>query len=215
MIRILAISASPVPDSSTDLILRRLMESVVAGVANQAKVETAFVRLNELTFIPCQACGKAPTPEVCFFDDDLTESYRQLTECNCLLFGSPVYFDSVSAQAKMFIDRCNCFRPPDFDNVNGGHGFIRTLKRKRPGAMVIVGGERGWLEGARRVIAGFFKWVEVTNEGLIEYRSPDYTKSGSVRDDEEIMLKTDNLGQKLAELVVVGGEHLTNTSNRV
>ncbi|MCK4302079.1 MAG: flavodoxin family protein, partial [candidate division Zixibacteria bacterium] len=149
----------------------------------------------------CQSCGEAPTPKFCLFDDGLTDVYTKLADCDCLLFGTPVYFDSVSAQAKMFIDRCNCFRPPDFDNVDQDHRFIRILKRKRPGAIVLVGGERGWLEGARRVVAGFFKWVEVVNEGQLYYRSPSFGKAGYARDDAGIMQKADQLGRELAALM--------------
>lgn len=164
-------------------------------------MQATFVKLNKLKFVPCQSCGEVPTFEYCFYDDDLTDVYTKVEHCDCLLFGSPVYFDSVTAQAKMFIDRCNCFRPPDFDNVDPNHRFIRRLKRKRPGAMVLVGGERGWFEGARRVVAGFFKWVEVTNEGMIIYRSPDFTRSGSVREDKEALARADELGQRLAATI--------------
>ena len=202
MIKILAISASPVVESSTELILKRLATSVRTHIQDSREVETSFVRLNELKFTPCQACGEAPTPEFCLYDDDLSELYIELAACDCLLFGSPVYFDSVSAQAKMFIDRCNCFRPPDFDNVDPQRDFIRILTRKRPGAMVLVGGEHGWFEGARRVIAGFFKWVEVTNEGIIIYHSPDFTRSGGAGEDTAVMAEADRLGRRLAESVI-------------
>ena len=173
-----------------------------SALSGQLKVRQTFVKLNELTFIPCQSCGEAPEHGFCFFDDDLTKVYRKLERCDCLLFGSPVYFDSVSAQAKMFIDRCNCFRPPDFDNVDPDHDFLKKLTHKRPGAMVLVGGERGWFEGARRVIAGFFKWVEVTDEGLIIYRSPDFMRSGTVSEDKQTLAEADALGQRLAQIVL-------------
>ncbi len=201
MINLLSISASPVEQSSTDIILKRLADSIASSVQDQFQVSTTFVKLNVLQFIPCQSCGESPTPKFCFFDDDLTDIYTKLERCDCLLFGSPVYFDSVSAQAKMFIDRFNCFRPPDFNDTDPNRHFIRRLKRKRPGAMVLVGGQRGWFEGARRVVAGFFKWVEVTNEGMIKYCSPNFTRPGSVSGDKETLAQADELGQKLAATI--------------
>ncbi len=202
LINLLAISASPVERSSTDVILKRLSDSIENSVRNRSEVNTTFVKLNVLEFIPCQSCGEAPTHDFCFFDDDLTYVYDRLIRCDCLLFGSPVYFDSVSAQAKMFIDRCNCFRPPDFDKVDPEHHFIRRVHRQRPGAMVLVGGERGWFEGARRVVAGFFKWVEVTNEGMFVYHSQDFNRSGTVKEDEKILLQADALGKQLAQIIL-------------
>lgn len=201
MIKLLIVSGSPVDQSSTDIILGRISDAIKSSLPGQCPTTTTFVKLNELKFIPCQSCGKAPTPKFCLFDDDLTDVYTKLANCDCLLFGSPVYFDSVSAQAKMFIDRCNCFRPPDFNNIDADHHFIRILKRKRPGATVLVGGERGWFEGARRVVAGFFKWIEVTNEGLIIYHSPDFISAGRAADDSETLARADVLGRRLAEII--------------
>ncbi len=201
LINLLVVSGSPVDQSSTDIILDRISNAITSSLPDQCPTTSIFIKLNELKFIPCQSCGEAPTPKFCLFDDDLTDVYTKLADCDCLLFGTPVYFDSVSAQAKMFIDRCNCFRPPDFDNVDPEHRFIRILKRKRPGAMVLVGGERGWLEGARRVVAGFFKWVEVTNEGMIAYRSPGFIRVGSVAEDKDTLAQADALGKQLAEII--------------
>jgi len=201
MINLLAISGSPVEQSSTYQLLQRVADSFTSYLSGRSPVRYDFVKLNELVFRPCQSCGEAPEEGFCIFDDDLTVVYDRLAQCDCLLFGTPVYFDSVSAQAKMFIDRCNCFRPPDFKNVDPHHHFLRRLTRRRPGAMVLVGGERGWFEGARRVVAGFFKWVEVTNEGMLVYRSPDFTRSGTAADDRQILAEAEALGTRLAQIV--------------
>jgi multimeric flavodoxin WrbA len=201
MINLLGISGSPVERSSTDILLQRLADSFIAALSGRLPVRYDFVKLNELVYRPCQSCGEAPEEGFCIFDDDLTGVYDKLERCDCLLFGTPIYFDSVSAQAKMFIDRCNCFRPPDFKNIDPHHRFIRKLTRRRPGVMVLVGGERGWFEGARRVVAGFFKWVEVTNEGMLLYRSPDFTRAGAAADDEQALAEAAALGQRLAEIV--------------
>lgn len=199
MIKLLAISGSPVRGSSTDFLLRHIMDTIGAQLSPTWKTRTTFVTLNDLKFVPCQACGQAPETGYCIFDDDLTDIYKEVVECDCLLFGSPVYFDSVSAQAKAFIDRCNCFRPPDFGGTNPDHSFIRRLKHCRPGAIVLVAGERGWTEGARRVVAGFFKWIEVVNKGQIIYHSPNFTTAGNVRDNPETLDQATKLGHELAE----------------
>ncbi len=198
-IKILAISASPVSESSTDFILQNLAEAVRRQLGEQIIVETSFVKLNDLTFTPCQACGESPEPKWCLYDDELTPVYEKLVSCDCLLFGTPVYFDSVSAQGKAFIDRCNCIRPPDYQGIDSNHAFIKRLHRKRPGAMVVVGGEEGWLEGARRTIAGLFKWVEVVDEGMIAYRTTDYNVKGSADNDRGVLKDIEQMALKLAD----------------
>ena len=202
MIKLLSISGSPVKQSSTDLLLHEIAKAIVSRLEPAHEVDWKFIKANELRFVPCQACGKAPTPEFCFYEDDLTKIYPLVAECDCLLFGSPVYFDSVSGQAKMFIDRCNCFRPYDFENKEPEHDFIKLLKRKRPGGMVVVGGDDIGIEQARRTIAGFFKWIEVVNHGMVAYKSTDDRRIGTAIDDIAVMQQARELGEKLAEAVL-------------
>jgi multimeric flavodoxin WrbA len=202
LIKLLSISGSPVAASSTEILLKRMADSIESSLGSKHKTKTDFHQLNELMYLPCQACGHAPTPNFCFFDDALTPLYQQLAECDCFLIGSPVYFDAVSAQIKAFMDRCNCFRPPDYKGLQKEHRFVKLLKHKRPGAMVLVGDKEGWFEGPRRSIAGFFKWIEVTNEGLITYRSDDFNRKGTVVDDKSILDEADKLGEKMAGLIM-------------
>ena len=202
MIKILAISGSPAEDSSTDYIAVELAQKTADGL--DEKVEIDFVKLSEFNFIPCQACGKAPTPKFCFYEE-LDHIYDLLANCDLFIFGSPVYFDSVSAQSKTFIDRCNCFRPPDFDSNDPDHDFIKLLKRKRPGAIVLVGGENGWFEGARRTIAGFFKWVEVINEGQIFYSTKDFNQRCEAKNDPETLKQIKDLAKLLSEKINKNG----------
>ncbi len=68
--------------------------------------------------------------------------------------------------------------------------------------MVFVGDNEGWIEGPRRSIAGFFKWVEVTNEGMVWYPSVDFNKKGTVAEDKNSIREADLLGKKLADLIV-------------
>ncbi len=199
MIRLLSISGSPVEGSSTELLLRKIAHSVAENSGD--KVRHRLVRLNDLDITACQACGEDPAPDFCFVGDGMAALYNDVVNCDCLLFGSPIYFDAVSAQAKAFIDRCNCLRPADFDDKVAGHHFIKRIGRKRPGAMVLVGGEQAWFEGARRCIAGLFKWIEVTNEGHLMFCSKDFNRIGEVADDVAALRQADKLGRKLARIV--------------
>ena len=201
MIKVLTISGSPIVESSTDILLDRIAKSIESSFPKTTKVEINKVRLNELMFLPCQACGKAPTPNFCFFDDALTDIYKLLVECDCLLVGTPIYFDAVSAQLKAFMDRCNCFRPPDYKGDQEEFRFVKIIKEKRPGAIVLVGDNDGWIEGPRRSIAGFFKWIEVTNLGHISYRSENFNEKGAVASDSKTLQEAESMGKKIGNLL--------------
>ena len=196
MIRLLTICASPIEGSSTEILLRQIACSIKENSSDT--VRHRLVRLNDLDLTPCQACGEDPSPGYCFIDDDMTGLYRAVVDCDCLLFGSPVYFDSVSAQAKLFIDRCNCLRPAVFGLEPPDQRFAGRRNRISPGAMVLVGGEKAWYEGARRTVAGFFKWVGFSNEGYLKFSSTDYNRSGEAAEDRAAMAEADRIGRSLA-----------------
>ena len=199
MIRILSICGSPVPQSSTEILLREMASAVAANLDERCRHD--FVHLADLDIAPCQACGEAPLPQFCFIDDAMTSLYTKLIDCDCLLFGSPVYFDSVSAQAKLFIDRCNCLRPANFNSQPAQGHFIRLIKRERPGAIVLTGSERAWFEGARRCVAGFMKWIEVTNEACLKFCSTDLNRKGEAGDDPAALDEADRMGRCLARII--------------
>lgn len=199
LIKLLSICASPVLGSSTEILLDRIAQAVAENAG--AKCRHTMVRLNDLDILDCQACGEAPTPKFCFFDDDMTRLYRQIVECDCLLFGSPIYFDTVSAQAKRFIDRCNCIRPPDYAGTDPDHDFLKLVTRKSSGAIVLVGGEQAWFEGARRTVAGLFKWIGVANEAQLFFGSTDFNRAGEVVDSFDTLKKADQVGHQLARSI--------------
>ncbi|MCX6827252.1 MAG: flavodoxin family protein [candidate division Zixibacteria bacterium] len=195
MPNILILSGSPIKDGSTELLLRQISKGTAESFPD--RVIENFVRLNELTYIPCQSCGKSPEPNYCFFHDDIYPLYNLLVNCDIVLFGSPIYFDSVSAQAKSFIDRCNCLRPLDFSH-RSNHLFKNILSKKRLGGMALVAGERQKFEWARKVIAGFFKWVDIEDCGLITYVGAVGDEIGQVRNNNPKMSEALSLGQKIA-----------------
>ncbi len=181
MLNILTLTGSPVSGSSTSILLEHIAEGIT--YSSTQPVNNEIVRLNDYQYIPCQACGKSPEPDYCIFKDEVYPIYEQFLKCDIVLFGSPIYFDSVSAQAKLFIDRCNCLKPYDFKNETDHH-FKSLITKKRLGAIVLVGGERQKFEPARVVMAGFFKWTEIENCGLITYSGANIAPGEAADDDD-------------------------------
>ena len=196
--KLLLISGSPVEGSSVEILLDKVAEGFKQSF-DPEQVRVELVRLNELTIKACQACGESPQPEFCFFEDGMSTLYRKLIDCDAMVVGSPIYFDSVSAQTKLFVDRCNCMRPGDFSESPEGNQFVRLIEKKRQGGIVLVGGERGYYEGARKVIAGFYKWIRVVNHGMVTYESHDMRLKGSVIENESALVSAFKLGAKLAQ----------------
>jgi len=191
---ILSLNGSPIKHSSTEILLNHIVEGISAKASEP--VTHHAVRLNDYAIMPCQSCGVSPEPDYCLYHDDLYPVYDLLINCDVVLFGSPIYFDTVSAQSKLFIDRCNCLRPPDFAETSGHH-FKRIIEKKRCGGIVLVGGPRQKYECARTVIAGFFKWINVENVGNVIFAGSGW-EAGAVRNDRNSLDTARQLGLNLA-----------------
>jgi len=191
------LSGSPIKESSTEILLEKIADGISKNLSGQTSNE--LIRINDYRFIPCQACGKSPEPDYCFFHDEIYPVYERLVDCDIVLFGSPIFFDSVSGQAKSFIDRCHCVRPATCSDA-ADHPFKKILTKKRLGGIVLVGGHRGEFELGRRVIAGFFKWAEVINCGLVTYESKGWEK-GAVINDHSKLNEAKSLGKIIAQKI--------------
>jgi len=187
---VLGISGSPVIGSSTELLVREVLRG-----AESKGAATEYILLNELDIMPCQACGQSPEDGYCFFNDGMDTIYGKFDWCDAIVIGSPIYFDSVSAQTKLFIDRCNCFRSFVDD---GESKFIQRIEKRRRGAIVLVGGEREKYEYARRVIGGFYVWANIESVGLVTYAHADSGKGSVIQSPENLKTAFD-VGVQLVE----------------
>jgi multimeric flavodoxin WrbA len=173
---------------STEVLVREVLRG-----AESLQAVTDYVFLNELDIMACQACGQSPDEGYCFFNDGMDLIYSKFEWCDAIVVGSPIYFDSVSAQTKLFIDRTNCFRAL---NPREGEKFIPRINKKRRGAIVLVGGAREEYEHVRRVIGGFFVWANIESIGTVKYAHDGFEK-GSVKNQPDVIERAFILGRKL------------------
>jgi len=170
---------SPVRGGNVDLLVDR----VLAGAASVgAKVEK--VLLNDLTIRACQSCGIDNRAGRCRIEDDMRIVERLLDESDLLVLGTPVYFDTVSAQMKLMIDRANC-RTPLLTQPGGATGFATRPRTKRA-VLVAVAGSGQQFRTLRATVKGFLAWVgaELVDEVLYTH---DSLEIGAVRNDEDAL----------------------------
>ena len=73
----------------------------------QAEAEEVYLR--DLKITPCLEIYACRKDGKCPIRDDMQNLYGKIIETDILVLASPVFFYSVSAQAKAFIDRCQAF----------------------------------------------------------------------------------------------------------
>lgn len=190
--RLIALNGSPVRGSSIDLLL----QAMCAG-AEQVGGATLHVYCNELHAIPCQACGPEPTTGYCIYHDDMDRVYAALESAHAIAVGSPIYFDAVSAQLKLVMDRCNCITM--LAHAPGrGYEFRPQWARTRRAVFVTACGERNRWDMAERSVRGFLKWVGAKWEESLVYAHLD-NDTGSVAAHPELLERARAIGRRLIE----------------
>lgn len=100
--KVLGIVGSPRKGANTDILITKALEGAWSFGATTKKVY-----LCELGIRPCQGCGRCIDGGGCIQMDPMQGLYKEMDEADGLILGSPVYMNNVSAQMKLFIDRCN------------------------------------------------------------------------------------------------------------
>lgn len=98
--RIIGISGSPRAGGNTDIIL-----SEALAAAKEEGAEVSLVRISDYRLEPCSACRACFTSKRCVIDDDCEKIYGEMLKADGVILGSPSYFQAVTAQMKIFIDR--------------------------------------------------------------------------------------------------------------
>lgn len=186
----LGLVGSPIRGGNVDLLVDR----VLAGAASQG-VHIEKIFLNDLTIRPCQSCGPRPHDvgphDVgshaghCRIDDDMRQVHMLIDAADILILGTPVYFDTVSAQMKLMIDRCNCMTPL-VERPDGTCAFAERPACRKRAVLVAVAGSSQQFRTLRVTVNGFLKWVgaELVEEVLYAH---DSTTRGGVRDDPKTL----------------------------
>ncbi len=99
--KILGINGSPRGLKSQT---NRLIDAVLKG-AEEEGAETETIHLIEYDLKFRNACSVCYQEGTCVYEDDFPTVFAMILEADGIVLGSPVYFDLVTGQMKMLIDR--------------------------------------------------------------------------------------------------------------
>ena len=191
--RIVGLVGSPRKGMNTDTLVREALR----GTESQGTA-IEILYLNRLDIRPCQACPKHPTPNHCFFFDDMQKVYEVLENADGIILGSPIYYGTVSAQTKRMIDRANCLTWIDRD-ADGKAIFTPRLERIKRGAVILVSDTTEDPAAAMLPIRLFFHDARV--EKVDELFIPHADAGKGARNSEECLERARALGASLAEAI--------------
>ena len=99
--KVIGICASPKMEKSQT---RRLVMGVLEG-ARQAGADVTLVDICSLEIKYCTACGTCYAKGECIHDDDFPMILEKMLDADGIVWGSPNYINSVTAQLKTLLDR--------------------------------------------------------------------------------------------------------------
>lgn len=137
--KVLILSSSPRKGGNSDILCDKFKEG--AESAGNI-VEKIFLRDKNINY--CSGCGFCNTNNytACSQKDDMTEILEKMIEADVIVFGTPVYFYTMSGQLKTLIDRC-CAR---YTHITGkDFYYIMAAAEGNPHAMDRVINEFGGL----------------------------------------------------------------------
>ena len=140
--KILGISSSLRAGSNTSI----LVNNALKGASTIDGVETKFISVRGKDIKPCiAACDSCNDNETyCIHKDDMQEVYEALIWADGIIFGTPVFSQTLNTQMKILMERC---RPLE---------QLELLRLKIGGAVAVATGRNQGQEYAIHAIQNFF-----------------------------------------------------------
>ena len=102
--KVVGIACSPREGGNTEILVREAL-----SVVQESGAETELITIHDKTIYPCDGCEACVREGICRIKDDMQYIYQQLLSADAIIFGTPVYFQNVTAQAKAVMDRTFAF----------------------------------------------------------------------------------------------------------
>ena len=165
-----------------------LAERIIKG-AETAGAIVERVYLHGQNIAPCNACYACRKEDAkgCVIDDDMQPIYKKLVDSYAWVIASPVYWFTMSAQTKLFMDRCFALL-----------GYKKNVfKGKRIAIAMSYADADPFSSGCVNALRAFqdaFTYTGSTIVGMV-YGSGD--KPGEIKSNKRLMIQAEELGKEL------------------
>ncbi len=151
--------------------------------------EFEIVKIQKLSIRPCLGCDVCQKEQNyrCTQKDDMNNLYPLLLDADGVILASPIYWFSVTAQMKAFIDRLYALNK----------GVTHAFRGKKMAAVLVYGDVDPYISGAINAIGSLnflFTWIKSTYNRIIYGTA---YKVGEVKENTAFMKDAYELGQKM------------------
>ena len=182
--QVLVILGSPRKKGNSSTLAARISRGAKSA---GAEVETLF--LQDLKISPCRGCDTCQTHDSkgCATKDDMQKIYPKLIRANAWVIASPVYWFTMSAQTKIFMDRCYAL-PAYAKNPFAGKRIAIAMSYGDIDAV------KSGCVNALRTFQDAFRYTRSKIVGMV-YGSA--MKAGEIVNNEALMREAEELGKLL------------------
>jgi multimeric flavodoxin WrbA len=152
-----------------------------------ASVESFY--LHGMDINPCDACDgcRADNFPGCIVDDDMQLLYPNLIDADAIVIASPVYWFTVSAQTKIFMDRCYALVDDE--------GYL--LRGKQIGIVMTYGDSDPFDSGAVNAFRTFQDAYRYVGAEIVGYVYGSADAAGDIKENAALMTQAYELGRRL------------------
>lgn len=192
MHKILAVYGSPRRNGNTDTLLKQ----AVRGAQDKGANVKEYV-LSDMKISPCLEIYGCKKTGRCVIKDDFQQLHDELETCEGIMLASPIFFYTVSAHTKIFMDRCQSLWIKRY--WMDKKPFTKPGGRRK-GLFISVGATRGkrLFEGSLLTVRYFFDAVDTTLWRSLLVRGMDLT--GDVQKQPTYLEEAFQAGQEMARI---------------
>jgi multimeric flavodoxin WrbA len=182
--RVVVVKGSPREKGNSAILADKVVEGARAAGAH---VESFL--LHSMEIAPCDACDTCHTEPYsgCVISDDMQLLYPRLLDADAIVVASPVYWFTVSAQTKLFMDRCYA--------LVDASGYL--LRDKKIGIIMTYGDSDPFNSGAVNALRTFQDGYNYVGAEIVDMVYGSADAAGEIEKNPELMAKAYSLGQKL------------------
>jgi len=183
--KILVLLGSPRKNGNSAVLASRIARG---AQSEGAEVETIY--LNGLRIHPCQSCYacRKTGHQGCALDDDMQSIYPKLIQADVWVIASPVYWFCMSAQTKLFLDRCFALLPYK----------PSVFATKRIAVAMSYGDTDPFSSGCVNALRSFQDTIRYMGAKLAGLVYGSASEAGAIESNADLMARAERLGRRLA-----------------
>jgi multimeric flavodoxin WrbA len=185
--KVLGIMGSPRVGGNSDILL----DEALAG-AKAAGAEVEKIILDKKKIAGCKDCKKCNETGVCTIKDDMLEIQKKILEAYAVIHSVPVYFWSMTAQMKAYLDRWCVFFDEEW---RWQKAYYPQMRGKRIGLITVCGDSN--VQTADPIVHSFKSTAEMTKLTWLGAVMASASDKGEIAGDEAALRDAFALGKKV------------------